>query len=252
MPSSGIGAPASWVTLPAMATPTGVLNITLEANTMTTERKDTVIFTPTGGMGTALDDSLFITQLGTASVAISVTSMPTDLSMLAAAGGRVTATITLSGAATGWSVMLPSPAFTKSSAASGDGDGTATLTYTANTTTAVRKDTVVFSTTGGTGTARDTLVLEQLAAAALSFGVQSSVFTDIRVVNPTSDELVIYGLSVPMRFGLRDVSGREVFSAILLAGAKQRIPLPPLASGVYIATLESEEGETYNVRLITR
>ena len=93
VPMTGIGAPASWVTVPAMATSTGVLNITLEANTMTTERKDTVIFTPTGGMGTALDDSLFITQLGTASVAISVTSVPTDLSRLPAAGGRVTATI---------------------------------------------------------------------------------------------------------------------------------------------------------------
>ena len=249
VPMTGIGAPASWVTVPAMATSTGVLNITLEANTMTTERKDTVIFTPTGGMGTALDDSLFITQLGTASVAISVTSMPTDLSRLPAAGGRVTATITLSGGAMGWLVMVPRSGFTTSSTPSGMGSGMLNLTYTANTTTAVRKDTVVFSTTGGTGTARDTLVLEQLAATTLSFGVSEGVFADVRVVNPTSDELVIYGLAKEVGLLLRDVSGQVVFEGALPAGVL-RVALPRLTSGVYLLVLRTKEGETYNVRLI--
>ena len=145
--------------------------------------------------------------------------------------------------------MLPSPAFTMSSAASGNGDGTATLTYAANTTTAVRKDTVVFSTTGGTGTARDTLVLEQLAATILSFGVQSSVFADIRVVNPTSDELVIYGLAKEIGLLLRDVSGQVVFEGALPAGV-QRVALPRLTSGVYLLVLRTKESETYNIRLL--
>ena len=250
VPMTGIGAPASWVTVPAMATSsTGVLNITIEANTMTTERKDTVIFTPTGGMGTAIDDSLFITQLGTASVAISVTSVPTDLNRLPAAGGRVTATITLSGEASGWLVMVPRSGFTMSSAASGAGGGTATLTYAANTTTAVRKDTVVFSTTGGTGTARDTLVLEQLAATTLSFSVSEGVFADVRVVNPTSDELVIYGIAKEVGLLLRDVLGREVFSGSLPLGG-QRVPLPPLARGVYVLVLRDENGQSHHVRLL--
>ena len=249
VPMTGIGAPASWVTVPAMATSTGVLNITLGANTMTTERKDTVIFTPTGGMGTAIDDSLFITQLGTASVAINVTSVPTDLSRLPAAGGRVTATITLSGEASGWLVMVPRSGFTTSSTPSGMGSGTLNLTYTANTTTAVRKDTVVFSTTGGTGTARDTLVLEQLAATTLSFGVSEGVFADVRVVNPTSDELVIYGLAKEVGLLLRDVSGQVVFASTLPAGVRH-VALPRLASGVYLLVLRTKEGETYNVRLI--
>ena len=250
VPMTGIGAPASWVTVPAMATSsTGVLNITLGANTMTTERKDTVIFTPTGGMGTAIDDSLFITQLGTASVAISVTSVPTDLSRLPAAGGRVTATITLSGGATGWLVMVPGSGFTMSSVSSGMSSGMLNLTYAANTTTAVRKDTVVFSTTGGTGTARDTLVLEQLAAAALSFGVSEGVFADVRVVNPTSDELVIYGIAKEVGLLLRDVLGREVFSGSLPLGG-QRVPLPPLARGVYVLVLRDENGQSHHVRLL--
>ena len=242
------GAPPSWVRVPMTATE-GSLMIVIEQNTATSARSTTITFTPTGGMGTATPATLTINQLGTSSVAIRVTSVPTDLSRLPAAGGRVTATITLSGGATGWLVMVPRSGFTMSSASSGMGSGTLNLNYTANTTTAVRKDTVVFSTTGGTGTARDTLILEQLAATALSFGVSGGVFTDVRVVNPVSNDLIIYGLSVSVRLSLRDVSGQVVFEGTLPAGVR-RTALPPLPRGMYLLTLEGKKGETYSLRLL--
>ena len=151
--------------------------------------------------------------------------------------------------------MLPSPAFTTSSAATGTGDGTATLTYAANTTTSAREDTVMFVTMGGTGMeARDTLVLKQLARSAppaMNFGSPEGVFADIRVVNPTSDELVVYGLSEAVGLRLRDLSGRQVFSAALAVG-EQRVPLPALSRGVYILSFTNKEGEVANLRLLKK
>ena len=106
--------------------------------------------------------------------------------------------------------------------------GNLVIVITANTSTLSRSDEIIFTPTGGSGTATSTtLTITQQAISAVTYGVNSSVFAEVQVVNPTSNELVIYGLSVPVRFGLRDVSGRKVFSSILLAGAKQRISLPP-------------------------
>ena len=254
VPTTGEGAAQSWVTgIPARGTMAGNLVLTVAANTGPA-RSDTIIFTATGGMGDPTPAKLTINQLG-AAPGISVTSMPTNLTRLAAAGGTVTATIDISGGATGWSVMLPSPAFTTSSAASGTGGGTATLTYARNTTTSAREDTVMFVTTGGTGTAaRDTLVLKQLARSAppaMNFGSPEGVFADIRVVNPTSDELVVYGLSEAVGLRLRDLSGRQVFSAALAVG-EQRVPLPALSRGVYILSLTNKEGEVANLRLLKK
>ena len=253
VPATGEGAPQSWVTGISSPGRVGDVTVTLVANTGPA-RSDTITFTSTGGMGTRTPATLTINQLG-AAPGISVTSMPTNLTMLAAAGGTVTATITLSGGATGWSVMLPSPAFTTSSAATGTGDGTATLTYARNTTTSAREDTVMFVTVGGTGTAaRDTLVLKQLARSAppaMNFGSPEGVFADIRVVNPTSDELVVYGLSEAVGLRLRDLSGRQVFSAALAVG-EQRVPLPALPRGVYILSFTNKEGEVANLRLLRK
>ena len=254
VPTTGEGAAPSWVTVPAMADAMNNLEITIRANTTTSARSAMITFTPTGGTGTATPATLTINQLG-AALGISVTSMPTNLTMLAAAGGTVTATIAISGGATGWRVILPSPAFTTSSAASGTGDGTATLTYARNTTTSAREDTVMFVTVGGTGTAaRDTLVLKQLARSAppaMNFGSPEGVFADIRVVNPTYDELVVYGLSESVHLRLRDLSGRQVFSAALAVG-EQRVPLPALSRGVYILSLTNKEGEVANLRLLRK
>ena len=246
VPTTGVGAPASWVTGISSTGMAGMLNIVVAANATTSERKDTIYFKPVGGTGTMrFDDTLTITQA--AAPAISVSSMPTVLSMLPAAGDTVIATINISGTATGWRVMVPTSGFTTASPMSGTGNGMDTLIYAANMTNRVRRDTVVFSTTGGTGVARDTLVLIQQSPT--SFGVADGVFADVRVVNPSSDKLIIYGLSSSARMSLRDVSGRVVFSATLTAG-KQHVSLPPLARGVYLLALRNEEGETYNARLL--
>ena len=64
---------------------------TVAANTGAA-RSATITFTATGGTGDPTPGTLTINQLG-AAPGISVTSMPTNLTMLAAAGGTVTATI---------------------------------------------------------------------------------------------------------------------------------------------------------------
>ena len=243
-----------WLTVPARGMAAGEVSIMLEANTGLA-RKDTVYFVPTGGMGTVTRDTLYVSQLGNdlGTKGISVTSVPASLSMLSAAAGSARASIALSGPVSGWAAMVNTSGFTTTTTTSGMGNGMITLNYTANATNAVRRDTVAFFTTGGVGPpARDTLFFIQQGMGAppsQSFGVSGAVFADVRVVNPASGELIIYGLAESVRVTLRDVSGRQVFSTTLAAG-KRHLALPPLARGVYILALRNEEGKVYSVRLL--
>ena len=233
----------------SITTSPGTMTFTVAENMGKTTREATLTFTLEGPSASPTTQTIRFVQEGGAGIVLS--SMPTDLSMLSAEAGMITATITLSGTATGWQAALSagSANYTMLSASSGATGAMITLTYAANTTESERKDTVAFSTTGGTVTARDTLILTQQAASATSFGVATGIFADVRVVNPAAGELIIYGLSVDVNLSLHDVSGREVFATTLIAG-KQQMTFPPLAKGAYLLSLRAETGDTYNLRLL--
>ena len=106
VPTTGIGAPASWVTVPASSTidEDGLIEVTIAENTGAMERKDTVYFAPTGGSGTALEDTLYITQLGTVVAGPSLTLSPDELADVSAAGVMRKVKVTFVGDATGFTV----------------------------------------------------------------------------------------------------------------------------------------------------
>ena len=69
VPTSGEGAPANWLMVPSAVTMTDGQNqlaITVEENAGIMDRSSMIVFTPTGGAGTATPTTLTITQLGTA------------------------------------------------------------------------------------------------------------------------------------------------------------------------------------------
>ena len=188
------GAP-DWVTVPAMAT-NGTLMITITGNTSRRVRRDSVIFTPTGGMGDANPDTLAISQLGVVPPGRSVTLDPNMLNDVPAAGGMRTVVVMLAGGATGFTTTGADAWVTVPAMGAG---GDLVVTLAENTTTSARKDTVFFVPTGGTGEiTRDSLFITQLAASTspISYGIPEDVFADVRVVNPVSNDLIIYGLPV--------------------------------------------------------
>ena len=81
-----------------------------------------------------------------------VTTAPAVTTGLAASGGKLTASIDLSGGATGWTATTDD-SFITLSPESGTGDGTLTINYTANNSGGVRTGSVTIATTGGTGDA---------------------------------------------------------------------------------------------------
>ena len=257
VPTSGEGAPASWLTVPSAVTMSGGQNqlaITVVANTGASERSSMVVFTPTGGTGTARPTTLTITQAPASPRIVFDPATPADV---ASAGAKVSLTVTFEGGATGFSVPssgegAPASWLTVPAAVTmAGGQNRLAITVMANTGTSERSSMIVFTPTGGTGTAiPTTLTITQAAQqGGVSFGVSGGVFAEVRVVNPTSDELVIYGIAKEVGLLLRDVSGREVFSGSLPLG-EQRIPLPPLARGVYVLALRDENGQVHHVRLL--
>ena len=158
------------------------LAITIASNMTSSQRTATLTFTSTGGIGDASTRTLIITQL------IATQTLPT----LALAGTGVTApsgeatnytadataaeetlNVEVSLAdATGWSFST-TDAFVTSNPAMGGNDDDAELTITANPTVAERTATIIFTSTGGTGTATQTLIITQ-AAAARSIAFSSS------------------------------------------------------------------------------
>ena len=205
VPTSGEGAPASWLTVPSAVTMAGGQNrlvITVTENTGASDRSSMIVFTPTGGTGTATPTTLTITQLGTAlrPSIVFAPAMPADV---VSGGGMVTLTVTFGGGATGFSVPTsgegaPASWLTVPTAVTmAGGQNRLAITVMANTGTSERSSMIVFTPTGGTGTATPTtLTITQAAQqGGVSFGVSGGIFAEVRVVNPTSDELVIYGIA---------------------------------------------------------
>ena len=118
----------NWVFIPG--SPTKVLDgemlvnelsMIIFGNPLPTERKDTIYFTPTGGVGKAVEDTLYITQLGATTPSINVSFRPATLGGLPAEGGTVTANIDILGSATEWNLTLPSSTFVTPSATKWNG-----------------------------------------------------------------------------------------------------------------------------------
>ena len=142
-------------------------------NAASSVRTQTIQFTATGVSNNVTED-LVITQSGaTEPTAISVTT-DTDISgVLSASSGTITATITLSGSATGFQVSKSGDADDSfiSAFTSNVGDrtdNTLTIEYSRNTRFNERFADLIFRTTGGVGAATtQTLSLRQALSLAL-------------------------------------------------------------------------------------
>ena len=237
-----------WVSVPSSGM-AGALMITVAENTTTSVRTSTLTFRPTGGTGEGevMDATFTITQQ---SVGQTLTLSPSSLDNVSSLGATETLRVTQSGGATGFRFFGADDWVRVPTMLTG---GELEITIAPNPDASVRRDTVIFFPTGGIGIAKsDTLTISQLER--LPFGTPGSVFSKVRVVNPATKELIIYGLSASAHLILRDLSGQQVFAATLPAG-KQRLPLPLLPRGVYLLVLRSEEGEesqAYRIRLLRK
>ena len=173
------------------------LTITYKENTGV-ERSATLTLTTTGGTGGPATANLVLTQLGAAPT-LSVSTSPSDLTMIPAnpgsSTGTITATITLGGGAEGFTVAKSgddSDAFIESfTPASGDRTNkTLTITYKENTGVG-RSATLTLTTTGGTGTAAtEDLLLTQLGAAP-TITVGSVTDADDTLITPTGTNYAV-------------------------------------------------------------
>ena len=157
------------------------LRIEFSPNPLFAERKDTLYFTPTGGVGKAVEDTLYLTQEGrimivTGNPSMSLNFTPADPTELPAAGGTLAANIDISGSATGWKVIFPNSDFVTSSASSGTGDGMITLTYAENPSTTSRTAMAIFELYMGQDVVRSTIrFLAQLGRPLAIFGTSSGI-----------------------------------------------------------------------------
>ena len=169
----------TWVRVPAMAVG-GMLRITIAENRSSLVRKDTVVFTPTGGEGEAKNDSLFISQAIPQAIPQTITLSPSVLADVPSGGGTREVSLRLGGGATGFRraeadtwVRVPAMAV----------GGMLRITIAENRSTLVRKDTVVFTPTGGEGEAKnDSLFISQQAipqAMPQTITLSPSVLADV-------------------------------------------------------------------------
>ena len=157
--------------------------LTIAENTTTAERTATLIFVGTGG-SVDITQTLIITQAAAVppTLALSGTGITDPVSPATnytadadAVGTTLTVDVTLTDA-TGWAVTITG-AFVTSAPTTGGNDVDAVLTIAENTTTAERTATIVFTSTGGAGTAAtQTLVITQEAKTTLSTHTQESIF----------------------------------------------------------------------------
>ena len=164
------------------------LAITIASNMTSSQRTATLTFTSTGGIGDASTRTLIITQL------IATQTLPTltlsGTGVIAPSGEATNYTADATAAeetlnvevsladATGWSFST-TDAFVTSNPAMGGNDDDAELTITANPTVAERTATIIFTSTGGTGTATQTLIITQAAAARSIVFSSSSLSADV-------------------------------------------------------------------------
>ena len=149
VPSSGTGAPPSWVTVPAMVDDMNDLEITIAVNTSTSPRSATITFTPTGGPGTATTANLTINQLAApnptfallrTSINFPFTGGPIDVGFTVNTGGGANISLVNTGAAD-W--ITPPP--TKGVNGLGAGNNMLRIIAAPNTTNMTRSNTITFT-----------------------------------------------------------------------------------------------------------
>ena len=155
-----------------------VLRMGVFYNPLPKERKDTLYFTPTGGVGKAVDDTLYLTQPTGPNLEFTFT--PAVLDGLSPLGGTVMVDIDISGTDTEWTLNLPTSGFVTSSAQRGTEDATIALTYAANPTSNYRSNTATFSLFAmrdGMRMSEGSIIyiLSQQAGSAGIFGTSSGI-----------------------------------------------------------------------------
>ena len=159
------------------------LAITIVSNMTSSQRTATLTFTSTGGIGDASTQTLIITQLIGTQTLPALTLSGTGVTAPSGEATNYTADATAAeetlnvevslAEATGW-LFSTTDAFVTSNPAMGGNDDDAELTITANPTAAERTATIIFTSTGGTGTATQTLIITQAAGPrAIAFSSSS-------------------------------------------------------------------------------
>ena len=227
--------------------------LTIAENTTTAERTATLIFVGTGG-SVDITQTLIITQAAAVppTLALSGTGITDPVSPATnytadadAVGTTLTVDVTLTDA-TGWAVTITG-AFVTSAPTTGGNDDDAVLTIAENTTTAERTATIIFTSTGGTGTsATQTLVITQ--------GVKTTLYSYTRVdfslyPNPTDGKLTVEGVTGHLHIYIHDLVGREVMTYSLTPSNKT-IDVSNLPSGMYVVTVQGEDKTWTEVLII--
>ena len=229
--------------------------LTIAENATTTERTATITFVGRGG-SVDITQTLIITQAAAVpppTLALSGTGITDPVSPATnytadavAAGATLTVDVTLTDA-TGWAVTITG-AFVTSAPTIGGNDVDAVLTIAENTTTAERTATIVFTSTGGAGTAAtQTLVITQGAKTTLSTHTKESLFT--LYPNPTEGNLTVEGVTGHLQVYIHDLVGREVMTYSLTPSNKT-IDVSNLPSGMYFVTLQGEDKTWTEVLII--
>ena len=216
------------------------LTISYLMNEGTSSRTATITLS-TEGPGASITRTLSLTQRAAGAPTLSLTTVPSGLADLSAAGGAVMVNITIGGSASGWMASTAAD-FVTFSAASGVGSGSLTLTYAANGTTEARSGMVIISTTGGGGTAAtETLSLTQVGAdLASTFGVSRTEDGLVLYPNPVSGRLHIGGLQERTLVRISTLGGRIVRRAPVSASSSS-IDVSDLRGGAYVVVIESSK-----------
>ena len=227
--------------------------LTIAGNTTTAERTATVTFVGTGGsvevtqtliitQAAAVPPTLTISSTGITDPASPATNYTADAD---AAGTTLTVDVTLTDA-TGWAVTITGT-FVTSAPTAGGNDDDAVLTIAENATAAERTATIIFTSTGGVGTATQTLVITQEAKTTLSAHTKESLFT--LYPNPTEGNLTVEGVTGNLQVYVHDLVGREVMT-YSLTPSKKTIDVSNLPSGMYVVTLQGEDKTWTEVLII--
>ena len=227
--------------------------LTIAGNTTTAERTATVTFVGTGG-DIDVTQTLIITQVAAVppTLTISSTGITDPVSPATnytadadAAGKTLTVDVTLTDA-TGWAVTITGT-FVTSAPTTGGNDDDAVLTIAENATAAERTATIIFTSTGGVGTATQTLVITQEAKTTLSAHTKESLFT--LYPNPTEGNLTVEGVTGHLQVYVHDLVGREVMT-YSLTPSKKTLDVSNLPSGMYAITIQGEDKTWTEVLII--
>ena len=227
--------------------------LTIAGNTTTAERTATVTFVGTGGsvevtqtliitQAAAVPPTLTISSTGITDPASPATNYTADAD---AAGKTLTVDVTLTDA-TGWAVTITGT-FVTSDPQQGGNDVDAVLTIVENATAAERTATIIFTSTGGVGTATQTLVITQEAKTTLSAHTKESLFT--LYPNPTEGNLTVEGVTGNLQVYVHDLVGREVMTYSLTPSNKT-LDVSNLPSGMYAITIQGEDKTWTEVLII--